>query len=322
MGSLESRPVWRSQADCNQPRRRRNGTCFPPLPERTLAPVVSPFPSTPYRGRLAPSPTGFLHAGHARTFLTAQARAREHGGALVLRIEDLDQERCRPEFAESLVEDLRWLGLEWQEGPYVQSERRAYYLEAWRRLARSGAIYPCRCTRRDVQRAARAPHAEEEDREPVYPGICRPAVDAIVATPAEPDGCNWRFRVPDGESIQFHDGCAGPQSFVAGVNFGDFLVWRKDGAPAYQLAVVVDDAAMRITEVARGADLLLSTAQQILIYRALGFEPPAFYHVPLVTDAQGRRLAKRTGAHSLRALRTAGIDPLRLSNPSGVMLKL
>ncbi len=274
--------------------------------------------SSAYRGRLAPSPTGFLHLGHARTFSIAQERAREHGGTLVLRIEDLDRQRCKPEFVDSMVEDLRWFGLEWQEGPeiggscapYRQSERFPLYLEAWQRLAAVGAIYPCCCTRRDVQHAAQAPHAEDETRETIYPGTCRPEAVQIATSniilPTQPDNQNWRFRVPDGETIRFHDGCAGPQSFVAGHDFGDFLVWRKDGTPSYQLAVVVDDGAMAITEIVRGADLLLSTAQQLLVYRALGLAPPAFYHCPLVTDAVGARLAKRTGAHSLRSLREAG----------------
>ena len=264
-----------------------------------------------YRGRLAPSPTGFLHRGHARTFLTAQARARAHGGSLVLRIEDLDRQRCRPEYAAALLDDLRWLGLDWQDGPFRQSERGAFYRDAWRRLAASGLIYPCTCTRRDVARAARAPHADEGEHEPVYPGCCRPP-EPILVHAAGPEGVNWRLRAPTGETVAFTDGCAGPQAFVAGRDFGDFLVWRKDGVPAYQFAVVVDDAAMAISEVVRGADLLPSTAQQLLVYRALGLTPPAFYHCPLVTDAEGNRLAKRTGAHSLREMRTAGVDPASL----------
>ncbi len=248
-----------------------------------------------YRGRLAPSPTGYLHLGHARTFRIAQQRAA--GGTLVLRIEDLDAGRCRPEYEEAIETDLRWFGLEWQEGPYRQSERLEFYRAAWRRLKASGAIYPCRCTRRDVQAAAGAPHAE--DAEPIYPGTCRGA--AIEST-----NTNWRFAVPDGAAVEWTDLGAGPQRYVAGKDFGDFLIWRRDGVPAYQLAVVVDDAAMGITEVVRGEDLLLSTAQQILLYRALGLTPPAFYHCPLVTDQEGRRLSKRRGSHSLRDLREAG----------------
>lgn len=251
-----------------------------------------------YRGRLAPSPTGYLHVGHARTFLTAQERAR--GGTLVLRIEDLDAQRVRPEYVAALETDLRWVGLRWQEGPFHQSERGELYRAAWRELMARGAIYPCRCSRRDVQAALGAPHAE--DAEPIYPGTCRGA--AVATGPA-----NWRFAVTAGEAVEWTDGGAGPQRFVAGRDFGDFLVWRRDGVPAYQLAVVVDDAAMRITEVVRGEDLLVSTAQQLLLYRSLGLTPPLFWHCPLVHDAAGRRLAKRRGAHSLRDLREAGRDP-------------
>lgn len=271
-----------------------------------------------YRGRLAPSPTGFLHRGHAATFLTAQRRAREAGGTLVLRIEDLDRERCKPAYVDALLEDLRWLGLEWREGPdvggpfapYVQRERLALYRDAWARLAASGMIYPCTCSRHDVERALGAPHPGEH--EPVYPGTCRPPQPASI-TQTEPTGFNWRFRVPAGEIVSFEDQAAGPQSFLAGRDFGDFILWRKDDVPAYQLAVVVDDALMRITEVVRGVDLLESTARQLLVYRALGFAPPAFHHCPLVTDADGNRLAKRAGRDSLRALREAGFDPAMLS---------
>lgn len=267
-----------------------------------------------YRGRLAPSPTGFLHRGHAATFLTAQARARERAGALVLRIEDLDRQRCRPEFAAALPEDMRWAGLSWQEGPdvggpfgpYVQSERLPHYRAAWSRLAAGGLVYPCTCSRRDVEHALAAPHAGEH--EPVYPGTCRPA-GPVPVTARDPGGVNWRFRATEGETIRFLDGCAGPQAFHVGRDFGDFILWRRDGVPAYQLAVVVDDALMKITEVVRGADLLESTAQQLLVYRALGFDPPDWFHCALVTDDRGARLAKRTGAHSLRTLRASGADP-------------
>ena len=233
---------------------------------------------------------------------------------LVLRVEDLDRERCKPQFRAALLEDLRWLGLDWQEGPdvggafgsYVQSERMGFYREAWRRLAAGGMIYPCPCSRQDVERALGAPHAGEH--EPVYPGTCRPAEPTPVLG-EQTAGVNWRFRVTQDEPVGFVDGRVGRQEFVAGREFGDFVVWRRDDVPAYQLAVVIDDAAMQISEVVRGADLLESTAQQWLVYRALGLEPPAFYHCPLVTDAQGVRLAKRAGAHSLRSLREAGMKP-------------
>ena len=275
------------------------------------------MPTPVYRGRLAPSPTGFLHLGHAATFWTAHERAAARGGTLVLRVEDLDRERCKPEFAAALPEDLRWFGLCWDEGPdiggphapYRQQERMPLYRAAWRQLADQGVVYPCRCTRRDAARALLAPHPGEEGAVSVDP--CRPA-QPIASSDTPSAGINWRFRVPDGESIRFRDGRAGLQEFLAGHDFGDFIVWRKDDLPAYQLAVVVDDAAMAITEVVRGADLLLSTAEQILLYGALGLRPPDFYHCPLVSDASGRRLAKRTGAHSLRSLRAAGADPATL----------
>lgn len=275
------------------------------MPSFTLVTALAP-----YRGRLAPSPTGYLHRGHAATFLTAQQRARERGGELILRIEDLDRERCKPEYDQALLEDLRWAGLSWDEGPdlggpagpYRQSERMNVYLAAWRKLAAAGMIYACTCSRRDLETAPRAPHAT--DCTSIYSGCCRPpgprAWPAAAGTPA---GVNWRFRTTPGEVVEFVDGLAGGQSFTVGRHFGDFVLWRKDGIPAYQLAVVVDDAAMGITEVVRGADLLPSTAQQLLLYRALELAPPVFYHVPLVSDAQGVRLAKRAGAHSLRARR-------------------
>ena len=261
-----------------------------------------------YRGRLAPSPTGYLHLGHARTFWIAQQRAA--GGELILRNDDLDRARCRPEFVAAMFEDLRWFGLRWSEGPdaggphppYDQSARLAHYGEAFERLRAGGFIYPCTCSRQDVLRALTAPHAGEED--PLYSGTCRHC---------SPDrgrrGVNWRFRVPDGEAIAFVDGHFGPQSAVAGLDFGDFLVWRKDDFPSYQLACAVDDAAMRISEVVRGADLITSTLRQLLLYRAFGWAAPAFFHCPLVTDESGVRLAKRTDALTLRTLREQGKTP-------------
>jgi len=265
-----------------------------------------------YRGRLAPSPTGFLHLGHARTFWIAQQRALAARGTLVLRDEDLDPERSQPHFRQAMLEDLRWLGLRWQEGPdvggpfgpYTQSERHGLYRDAWRRLLAGGWLYSCRCSRKDLAMAMQAPH----DDEGIYPGTCRPAT-ALVGGVETPAGANWRFRVPDGEAIAFEDGRLGPQRFVAGRDFGDFLVWRRDDHAAYQLAVVVDDAAMRITEVVRGVDLLKSTARQILLARALGVPSPAWYHCDLLVDEQGQRLAKRHDALSLRRLREQEKQP-------------
>lgn len=270
---------------------------------------------TGYRGRIAPSPTGSLHLGHARTFWMAQARARAAGGTLVLRNEDLDRARCKPEFVQAVFEDLRWFGFQWQEGPdvggpfgpYSQSERLALYEAAFEKLRAVGAVYPCTCSRQDVRRALQAPHAGEE--EPLYPGTCRPKPGNAPVPGEHRAKANWRFQVRDGESITFNDGHFGLQDFKAGRDFGDFVVWRHDGIPAYQLAVVVDDAAMRITEVVRGADLLLSTARQLLLYRALGLAAPEFYHCPLMLDDGGNRLAKRHDALSLRALRSRGERP-------------
>jgi len=287
--------------------------------------------TAPYRGRLAPSPTGLLHLGHARTFWTAQQRARAAGGTLLLRDDDLDRARCRPEFAVAMLEDLRWFGCTWTEGPdvsgphapYRQSERLKLYADAFYLLRDAGVIYPCTCSRKDVQAAAAAPHEGPEGaaEEPVYPGWCRP--ENLPASRQEEHAdlarrglgqnrVNWRFRVPDGQTLGFTDGAAGPQQAVAGRDFGDFLVWRKDGLPSYQLACAVDDALMGITEVVRGADLITSTFRQLLLLHALGRTAPAYWHCPLVTDAQGVRLAKRHDALALRTLRAAGRQPEEL----------
>jgi glutamyl/glutaminyl-tRNA synthetase len=272
-----------------------------------------------YRGRLAPSPTGYLHLGHARTFWTAYQRALSAGGTLIFRNEDLDPHRSRPEFESAMYEDLRWFGLHWQEGPdiggpyapYQQSLRRSFYLDAWRKLLRDGFIYPCSCSRKDLAQSAHAPHenapglAHAPDDEPIYPGTCR----SKTSQATDPAGLNWRFRIPDGEPIAFDDAHFGPQQFVAGSDFGDFIIWRRDDVPAYQLAVVVDDAAMQISEVVRGADLLRSTARQILLQRVLHLPQPAYFHCSLITDAEGERLAKRHDALSLRSLRASGQTP-------------
>lgn len=288
----------------------------------------SPATSAAYRGRLAPSPTGYLHIGHARTFHQAWQRARSAAGTLVMRMEDLDPDRRRPEYAAAALEDLRWLGMDWDEGPdvggsfgpYAQSARHDVYLAAWKKLYKGGHIYPCRCSRKDLAAAVSAPHegaAREQDRndEPIYPGTCRPSCtgEGVFELAADPDDgpgrINWRFRVPDQESIEFDDLNLGPQRFVAGIDFGDFLVWRRDRLPGYQLACVADDAAMRITEVVRGADLLKSTARQILLNRALGSADPKWSHCNLVVDENGVRLAKRHDSLSIRELRRKGIKP-------------
>jgi glutamyl/glutaminyl-tRNA synthetase len=289
-------------------------------------------PMSEYRGRLAPSPTGYLHLGHARTFWVAWRRARASDAKLVFRNEDLDYQRCKPEYIAAMYEDLRWLGLDWDEGPdlggpfapYSQNERRSFYLAAWRKLRDSGIIYPCTCSRKDLELALSAPHEEPLDGPPLrgtgldgpvshdaddelpYPGTCRSKL-ATARDYDSPAGVSWRFKVPAGETISFDDLYFGRQQFVTGHDFSDFLLWRRDDIPAYQLAVVVDDAAMRITEVVRGADLLKSTARQLLLIRALGYSVPAYFHCPLLRDERNIRLAKRNDALSLRALREKGV---------------
>jgi glutamyl-tRNA synthetase len=292
-----------------------------------------------YRGRLAPSPTGLLHLGHARTFWIAQERAHSHGGILVLRNENLDRDRCQPAFLSAMMEDLRWFGFQWQEGPdcggpfapYTQSERGNSYHAAFEKLRSGGFIYPCVCSRQDVLRALQAPHVNDE--EPIYPGTCRPNKGVVQHEPRNEVSLmnqlgsssssrpvteyasrriNWRFLVPEGEVISFTDCNFGPQRFVAGDDFGDFVIWRHDGLPSYQLAVVVDDASMQITEVVRGEDLLVSTARQLLLYRALDLEAPQFYHCSLVRDDSGARLSKRHDSLSLRTFRERGFTPEKL----------
>ena len=333
------------------------------------------------RGRLAPSPTGALHLGNARTFLLAWLSLRAQGGQVVLRIEDLDGPRVKPETVSQLIGDLQWLGLDWDEGPYVQTQRIPLYQAAWEQLAAAGQIYPCRCSRTDIERAASAPHVGDEG--PPYPGTCRPKTATPESTPfktaqpqlaqphrehpelarpelarpelaqhelAQPELAPptmthaeltqpraaqaelprvertsnasderdprerkpaWRFRVP-AEAIPFDDGFSGPQVGNVAESSGDFVVWKGTGTAAYQLAVVVDDAAMAITEVVRGDDLLSSTPRQLLLYQALGLAPPRFWHVPLVVGLDGRRLAKRHGDTRICWFRESGVRPERL----------
>jgi len=268
-----------------------------------------------YRGRLAPSPTGLLHLGHARTFWIAQQRARANNGALILRNEDIDSTRFKLEFVPQMMEDLRWFGFEWQEGPdiggqfapYNQSERMKFYRAAFEKLRAGGFLFPCTCSRKDIQLAASAPNLGDDDG-PIYPETCRQNRESQIVNRK----FSWRFRVPDGETISFTDKSFGEQRFIAGKDFGDFVVWRHDDIPSYQLAVTVDDAAMQITEVVRGADLLKSTARQILLYRALGLTPPDFFHCELMNDEKGIRLAKRHDALSLRSFREKGMTPEQL----------
>ena len=234
---------------------------------------------------------------------------------MVLRNEDLDKARCKPEFVQAMFEDLRWFGFAWSEGPdvggpfapYNQSERTNIYREVLEKLRAGNFIYPCTCSRKDIQAAVTAPHAADD--EVIYPGTCRKNSGVEVPSLIRKSSFCWRFRVPDGETISFMDGNLGEQRFTAGKDFGDFVVWRGDDVPAYQLACVVDDAAMQITEVVRGEDLLVSTARQILLYRALNWNPPAFYHCELLRDEAGQRLAKRHDSLSLRQLRAAKNRP-------------
>jgi glutamyl-tRNA synthetase len=255
-------------------------------------------------GRLAPSPTGAQHVGNARTYLIAWLAARASGGRVVLRIEDIDSPRIKPGATEQATADLRWLGLDWDGKPVVQTSRLLHYEAALEALKQQELVYPCTCTRSDIAAAASAPHAGEEV---TYPGTCahRRAADAVTLA-AEGKPFAWRFRVSD--SPAFTDLFAGEQHIDLKQAGGDFVVWKSAGTPAYQLAVVVDDAAAGVTEVVRGDDLIPSTPRQLLLYRALGLSAPQFTHVPLVVGEDGRRLAKRHGDTRLSALR-AGVSP-------------
>lgn len=269
--------------------------------------------SAPPRGRYAPSPTGEIHLGNASTALLSWLSIRARGGAYVMRLEDLDAPRVRDGAAERVLEDLAWLGLDWDEGwdrggphaPYIQSARLDRYEEAFERLREAGLVYPCFCTRRDVVAAASAPQSPGDEVR--YPGTCRGLSPKEVERKKEEGRApSWRFLVPEDAPNVFEDLARGR---VLGEPPGDFVVRRADGVPAYQLAVVVDDAAMGITEVARGDDLLASTLRQLLLYDALDLEPPAFAHLPLLLGDDGVRLSKRHEGTSLRELREDGARP-------------
>jgi glutamyl-tRNA synthetase len=270
-------------------------------------PEATAAPHPPCVARLAPSPTGAQHIGNARTYLIAWLSARTQGGRVFLRIEDIDSPRIKPGATEQALADLRWLGIDWDKGPLVQSERLPYYDGALRELQARELVYPCTCTRSDVDQAASAPHAEHEG--PIYAGTCAGRSVAEGATLREPFA--WRMRAPAG-AVRFDDGFRGPMELNFHEIGGDFVVWKSGGTPAYQLAVVVDDAATGVTEVVRGDDLLPSTPRQLLLYRELGLPPPRFIHVPLVVGPDGRRLAKRHGDTRLSALRAAGVAPEKL----------
>jgi len=269
----------------------------------------------PYCGRIAPSPTGYLHLGHAHTFWVAYQRCLRANGTLIFRDEDIDPHRCRREFSLAAIEDLAQLGIRWHEGPdlggphtpYRQSESLDYFARQLETLARQGVIYPCPHSRKTIAEhpdTTRCPNGELR-----FPTSLRS--EPLENTQRVSRDINWRFRVHD-RKIDFDDLACGPMSFQGQVDFGDFLVWRRDGVPAYELAVVADDHRMHITEVVRGQDLLLSTARQLLIYQALQWEPPAFYHAPLVTDEQGQRLAKRSNSLALRTLFDQGLSPAEI----------
>ncbi|MCM1066766.1 MAG: tRNA glutamyl-Q(34) synthetase GluQRS [Muribaculaceae bacterium] len=259
-------------------------------------------------GRFAPSPSGRMHLGNIFTAVMSYLSVRSRGGRWILRIEDLDPQRSKVEYARMIEDDLDWLGLDWDEGglddrgpsgPYSQSRRAHIYADILARLEATGLCYPCRCRRADIM-ATQAPH--QSDGRIVYGGTCRPS-------PLPPfDAADWqgaavRLYVPD-RDIAFTDRVFGAQRVNLADHCGDFVLRRADGAWAYQLAVVADDALMGVTEVMRGADLLLSSAQQIYLYRLLGFEPPAFAHLPLVCNAAGVRLGKRDGAAGMAELRS------------------
>lgn len=270
------------------------------------------------RARLAPSPTGALHLGNARTFLVAWLAARQAGGQIALRIEDIDGPRVKPETIAGAIHDLRWLGLDWDEGPdvggafgpYLQTERLELYRAALDQLRRADLVYPCVCTRGDIQRAASAPHAGEEG--PRYPGTCRGRfADGDEAERATGRSPAWRLRVASG-SRRVVDQFLGVRDFDVAEQVGDFVVWKGSGTPAYQLAVVVDDLAMCISQVVRGDDLWASTPRQLLLYEALGATPPQFWHLPLVVGPDGLRLAKRHGDTRIATFRERGVPAERL----------
>jgi glutamyl-tRNA synthetase len=280
------------------------------------------------RGRYAPSPTGDLHLGNLRTALLGWLFARCSGGQFVLRIEDLDRPRVRPGVSERLIYDLRWLGLDWDEGPdiggphapYIQSERQEIYTTYLQLLQDQGLIYPCYCSRAEIARSASAPHGNEGPR---YPGACRYLTQAQrkqhEANNRRP---SLRFRVDNDRTVSFTDLLVGPVKQQVQQTVGDFIVCRSDGIFAYQFAVVVDDGLMHINQVVRGVDLLESTARQILLFEALGFQVPTFAHVPLLLDEHGKRFSKRTQSAGLEPLREKGVKPEQVVGQMAAQLGL
>lgn len=256
------------------------------------------------RTRLAPSPTGALHLGNARSFLLAWLWARSTGAEVVLRVEDLDGPRTKAGAAEQAVEDLRWLGLDWDGEVLYQSQRDGAYAAALAQLQEAGLVYPCACTRKEIEAARSAPN--EGELRPRYPGTCRERAGA-----PSPDSA-WRLKVPPGRETSYQDSFRGLECEVPAETEGDFVVAKKTGEAAYQLAVVVDDAYQEISHVIRGDDLVPSTHLQLLLYEALGLAAPAFVHLPLVRGPDGRRLAKRHGDTRIASYREAGVPPERV----------
>jgi glutamyl-tRNA synthetase len=272
--------------------------------------------ATPTIGRLAPSPTGAQHVGNARTFLLAWLSARSQNGRLILRMEDIDSPRIKPGAAQQAIDDLRWLGLDWDEGPdvggphgpYVQTQRIEMYEAALAQLKAAEKIYPCTCSRSEVAAAASAPHAGQEG--PRYPRICVGNTSS-TASSLTPGSFAWRFRTSDATRT-YRDGLAGEMTCNVQQELGDFIIAKADGTPAYQLAVVIDDHAMGVTEVVRGDDLLPSTFRQLELYDFFGWTPPKFVHVALVIGEDGRRLAKRHGDTRLATFRDRGVSPEKI----------
>jgi glutamyl-tRNA synthetase len=269
-----------------------------------------------YRGRIAPTPSGLLHVGHARTFWIAWWRSRISSGSLIYRNEDLDPQRCKANFTQAALEDMLWLGLNWEEGPdiggvhapYHQSQRTGIFRKAFFQLMSRGFLYPCRRSRKELREYAVSHGLSTQD--PIYPVSWRPKEFSMEELEQFSD-CAWRFRVPTGRVICFEDQNSklGHVCYEAGKDFGDFVVWRRDDVPAYELAVVVDDIAMGITEVVRGQDLLMSTARQILLFEALEATAPAYFHCPLLLDEEGRKLSKSLDSRSIEQHRLSGVLP-------------
>ena len=255
-------------------------------------------PTTPYRGRLAPTPSGYLHEGHTLTFRTAWKRARAYEGKLLFRMDDLDPNRCTAAYASACIEDMQGMGLDWDEGPdlggpfvpYEQSKRSSFYIDTMKKLYQLGLIYPCEKSRKDIRAHGLV---DTTGNEYLYPESFRSS-NTDFENSAFPGMINWRFLTQSGKKVEFLDAKKAGQSFLVGKDLSDFLVWRKDGVVAYELATVVDDYLMGITEVVRGEDLLLSSARQCLLFDALGWERPSFYHCKLLLGSDGNKLSKST----------------------------